>query len=72
MREITMSKTSIATAAFAVSTVCTAASALASQGPGIAGGTAGATAQLAMAVIVYGGSAVLIAWGMIGAIRHRS
>jgi hypothetical protein len=52
-------------------TLLVAGSALASQGPGVMPGTAGASLQLAMAIIVYGGSALLIAAGLIGAIRHR-
>jgi hypothetical protein len=43
----------------------------ASQGPGAMPGTAGTTAQLAMAIIVYGGSAMVIAVGLIGAARQR-
>ena len=65
-----MIKASSAIAALAVSAFSTAAQA--SQGPGIANGTAGANVQWAMAILVYGGSALLIAWGAIGAIRQRS
>ena len=43
----------------------------ASQGPGVAAGAASTTVQLAMAIIVYGGSAVLLAAGLIGAARQR-
>jgi hypothetical protein len=43
----------------------------ASQGPGVMPGTASATMQLAMAVAVYGGSALLVATGLIGASRRR-
>ncbi|SEH82804.1 hypothetical protein [Tardiphaga sp. OK245] len=43
----------------------------ASQGPGVIPGTAGAATQLAMAIIVYGGSAMVIAAGLIGAARQR-
>ncbi|WP_371423561.1 hypothetical protein [Tardiphaga sp.] len=43
----------------------------ASQGPGVMHGTAGTTTQLAMAIIVYGGSAMVIAAGLIGAVRQR-
>jgi hypothetical protein len=45
--------------------------AFASQGPGIAPGTAGAMTQLGMAIIVYGGSAAIVIFGLLGALRHR-
>jgi hypothetical protein len=45
--------------------------ALASQGPGGGPGTAGATIQLVMAIVVYGVSAAIVAVGLIGALRHR-
>jgi hypothetical protein len=45
--------------------------ALASQGPGIASGTASAVTQLGMAVLVYGLSAAILAVGLIGALRQR-
>jgi hypothetical protein len=45
--------------------------AIASQGPGVMPGSAGATTQLAMAIIVYGGSALLVVFGLIGAARQR-
>jgi hypothetical protein len=48
-----------------------AASAFASQGPGGGMGTAGSLTQIAMAVIVYGTSALLIGAGLIGALRRR-
>lgn len=67
--EMIMSTATSTMAALAASIFANAAHA--SQGPGIANGTMGATAQLAMALIVYGGSALLIAWGLIGAVRHR-
>lgn len=41
----------------------------ASQGPGIAPGTASASLQLTMAIMVYGLSAAAIAAGAIGAFR---
>ncbi|MDB5618208.1 hypothetical protein [Tardiphaga sp.] len=65
-----MSRTSTAMVALALSTFVVPV-VHASQGPGIADDTASATVQLAMTIIVYGGSALLIAWGVIGAIRHR-
>jgi hypothetical protein len=43
----------------------------ASQGPGVMPGTASTTVQLAMAIIVYGSSAMVIAAGLIGAARQR-
>ncbi len=47
------------------------ASASASQGPGGGMGTAGHFTQLAMAVLVYGASALIVATGLIGAVRGR-
>jgi hypothetical protein len=47
------------------------AQAEASQGPGVAAGTVSATMQTAMAIFVYGGSALLVATGLIGAARQR-
>lgn len=61
----------ITTAAVAVPVLLVAGTAFASQGPGVMPGTAGPTLQLAMAVVVYGGSALLVVMGLIGAIRHR-
>jgi hypothetical protein len=48
-----------------------ARAAWASQGPGIAPGTAGTMTQLAMAILVYGASAVVVAVGLIGALRQH-
>ena len=45
--------------------------ALASQGPGGGPGTAGSFTQLAMAMIVYGTSALVVGAGLIGAVRRR-
>ena len=45
--------------------------ALASQGPGGGPGTASPFTQLAMAIVVYGTSALLICCGLIGAMRQR-
>ena len=45
--------------------------ALASQGPGGGLGTASSLTQLTMAVIVYGGSALVVTAGLIGALRGR-
>ena len=46
-------------------------SALASQGPGGGPGTASSLTQLAMAIIVYGTSALIVGYGLIGAVRRR-
>jgi len=49
-----------------------AAAAYASQGPGGGPGTASGFTQLAMAIIVYGTSALVVGAGLIGAARrHR-
>jgi hypothetical protein len=45
--------------------------ALASQGPGGGPGTASGFTQLAMAIIVYGTSALVVGGGLIGAMRRR-
>jgi hypothetical protein len=45
--------------------------ALASQGPGSGPGTASHFTQLAMAIIVYGTSALVIGSGLIGALRKH-
>jgi len=50
---------------------CWAGAAFASQGPGAGPGTASGLTQLAMAVIVYGTSALVVAAGLIGAARGR-
>lgn len=43
----------------------------ASQGPGVATGTASAAMQFAMAIAVYGSSALLLIAGLIGAAWRR-
>ena len=48
-----------------------AEAALAAQGPGTGPGTASGLTQLAMAAIVYGTSALVVAAGLIGAARGR-
>jgi hypothetical protein len=48
-----------------------AGAAFASQGPGGSPGTASGFTQLAMAVIVYGTSALVVGTGLIGAVRRR-
>jgi len=45
--------------------------ALASQGPGGGMGTAGQLTRLAMAILVYGTSAIVVGLGLIGAARGR-
>ena len=49
-----------------------AEAALASQGPGGGPGTAGDLTQLAMAIIVYGTSALVVGIGLVGAARRHS
>ena len=61
------SRTAIAT----VAAVSYSATALASQGPGGGVGTAGHLTQMAMAILVYGISAVVVGAGLIGAVRGR-
>ena len=51
--------------------VLSANAALASQGPGVGPGTASPFTQLAMAIIVYGTSALVVVAGLIGAARRR-
>jgi hypothetical protein len=45
--------------------------ALASQGPAGGPGTASSFTQLAMAIIVYGTSALVVGAGLVGAVRRR-
>jgi hypothetical protein len=45
--------------------------AFASQGPGGGPGTASSFTQLAMAIIVYGASVLVVGTGLIGAVRRR-
>jgi hypothetical protein len=55
-----------------ISALLAAHAALASQGPGGGPGTASPFTQLAMAIAVYGTSALLMCCGLIGAMRkHR-
>jgi hypothetical protein len=56
-----------ATVTLATQSFVTAA--LASQGPGAAMGTAGHLTQTAMAILVYGISAIIVGIGLIGAAR---
>ena len=61
----------IAVVASTVAGLCWIDAALAAQGPGTGPGTASGLTQLAMAVIVYGTSALVVAAGLIGAARGR-
>jgi hypothetical protein len=61
-----------ATAAAMAASSLSATAAFASQGPGGGPGTAGGFTRLAMAIIVYGLSAVIVGVGLIGAARQRS
>jgi hypothetical protein len=58
-------------AASALATSLWAGAAFASQGPGGGPGTASGFTQLAMAILVYGVSAVVVGAGLIGAARQR-
>jgi hypothetical protein len=49
-----------------------ATAAFASQGPGGGPGTASSFTQLAVAILVYGTSALVVGAGLIGAVRQRS
>jgi hypothetical protein len=71
-REIVMSrkKTLVLSAAIAAALLLPA-SALASQGPGGGIGAAGNFTQIAMAILVYGASALIVGAGLIGALRRR-
>jgi hypothetical protein len=57
--------------AFAAACLLWANAALASQGPGGGPSAASSFTQLAMAIIVYGTSALLVGIGLIGAARRR-
>jgi hypothetical protein len=46
-------------------------SAVASQGPGGGMGAASNFTQMAMAILVYGGSVLIVGAGLIGALRRR-
>jgi hypothetical protein len=61
----------LAFAAAAAAAVLSASAACASQGPGRAPGTASGFTQLAMAIIVYGSSALVVGAGLIGAARRH-
>lgn len=59
------------TAAIIITGMSCSGAALASQGPGGAMGTASHLTQVAMAILVYGASALVIAAGLIGAARRQ-
>jgi hypothetical protein len=73
LREIVMFRKASSRLAFAVTAamLLPAASAFASQGPGGGMGSASSLTQIAMAVIVYGASALIVGTGLIGALRRR-
>ena len=56
---------------FAAACLLWASAAFASQGPGGGPGSASSSTQLAMAIIVYGTSALVVGIGLIGAARRR-
>jgi hypothetical protein len=58
-----------AVAATLVAVLLSSDAGFASQGPGGGPGTASPFAQRVMAIIVYGGSAVLVGAGLLGALR---
>jgi hypothetical protein len=69
-REVAMSrKKSLALRAAIAAALLLPASALASQGPGGGMGTASNLTQVAMAILVYGASALIVGTGLIGALR---
>ena len=74
-REVVMSGKKSRIVRFATAAACAAllaaGSAFASQGPGAGPGTASAFTQLAMAILVYGASALIVGAGLIGALRRR-
>lgn len=60
------------TTAIIVTEIFSANAALASQGPGGGMGTAGHLTQVAMAILVYGASALVVCAGLIGAVRGQA
>ena len=54
-----------------LSTLMSASTALASQGPGGGPGTASASTQSAMAAAVYGGVGLILAAGLVQMLRRR-
>jgi hypothetical protein len=74
-REVVMARKNFRISCAAIAAACAillpAASAFASQGPGGGMGTAGNFTQVAMAILVYGVSALIVGAGLIGALRRR-
>jgi hypothetical protein len=64
-------KSRVTLAAIAGISLLSASAALASQGPGGGMGTASHLVQMAMAILVYGASAIVVCAGLIGAARGR-
>lgn len=60
-----------ALAAIATALSMIATETFAAQGPGIAAGSASAFTQTVTAIAVYGLSALIVATGLIGALRQR-
>jgi hypothetical protein len=71
MSRIKLSISRLAFAGASAVAVMSASAAFASQGPGGGLGTASGFTQLAMAIIVYGASALVVAVGLIGAARRH-
>jgi hypothetical protein len=57
--------------ALAILLTLTSGAALASQGPGVGAGTASALTQTLMAIVICGGVALIVAAGLIRALRRR-
>jgi hypothetical protein len=66
-----ISAPAIATTLFATGLLVWADKAFASQGPGGGMGSASGFTQLAMAILVWGTSALVVGAGLIGAVRRR-
>jgi hypothetical protein len=67
---IPLSRAALAAAIIVTEMLCNGA-ALASQGPGGGMGTAGHLTQVAIAILVYGASALVVGAGLIGAARKH-
>jgi len=67
----TVSCKAVGAVAVTSAVLLSASTALASQGPGGGMGTASPLTQVAMAILVFGTSAVVIGAGLIGAVRRR-
>ena len=61
----------LAARAVTVATLSFPVAAAASQGPGGGPGTASHIVQLAMAVVIYGGCALIVVAGLIGGLRTQ-